>query len=140
MIVERCKVNGCTLQHESDGSIRLFEYRTVLRCNQCGAEGEESNKVETIQERTHVCDVCGEPLDEFNDAMKFSVGGSANQRHDEATIEVHSHCVVNAGGTIMAKYMKQLEPEISRGAREPPWMDKLRRLLGFPANVAEKRT
>lgn len=126
MIVEHCKANGCRLEHASDGSIRLFEYKTVVCCRQCGATGD----TEAIEERTHVCDVCGEPLDVFEEAVRFSCRGSASQGADEVFIEAHPRCVVNAGNALMKKYVARGMKGIERGARKPKWWDGLRRLLG----------
>jgi hypothetical protein len=135
MIVEKCLVNGCTLEHPSDGSIRLFEYHTVMRCKRCGAEGScdtslpEEKRV-CIEERTHVCDVCKEPLDVFKNAVKFSVQGSASQGFDRAEVEVHPECAVGAGAAVMAKWVGQHD-DVDRGGRRPPWWDGLRKMLGM---------
>ena len=133
MIRERCKVNGCTVEHPSNGSIQLFEHVSYMFCRQCGADSREYKELE---ERTHVCDVCGETVDVYEEAVKFSVGGSAAQGWDKVEIECHPKCAVNAGATLMVKYTKKMEPELGRGARQPKWWDGLRKLLGLPVDVS----
>ena len=137
MIRERCKANGCTVEHPSNGSIQLFEHVSYIFCRECGANSKDY--IGGIEERTHVCDVCNEPLDVYEEAVKFSVGGSASQGMDRVEIECHPTCAVNAGAALMVKYTKKMEPELGRGARQPKWWSGLRKLIGLPVDVPEPR-
>lgn len=130
MIIERCKVNGCTVEHPSDGTVRLFTYESFMRCNQCGASARTDKNVESIDERTHVCDICKEPVDVYEEAVKVTCSASASQGMDRVEIEVHPRCAVNAGALLMEKYASHQQPAIARGAWKPKWWDGLWQALG----------